>query len=69
MKARRQRRELSDDVREQILHGERPRSGRNPGRIAVPGLGESQPWNVVWLRQGAWYRYVVRENDSGRAGK
>ncbi len=68
MTARRQRAELSDEVREQILHRERPGSGRNPGRITTPGVGESQPWGVAWLRQGAWYRYAVCENDSGRAG-
>ena len=59
--------ELPDEVRGQILYGERPRSGRNPGRITAPGVGESQPWSVV-RRQGAWCRYAVCENDSGRAG-
>ncbi len=67
MTARRQRVELSDEVGEQILHGERVRSGRNPGRIAAPGHVESQPCSVMW-RQGAWYRYAVCENDSGQDG-
>ena len=59
---------LSDEVRELFLHGERLGDGLNLGRITAPGVGESQPWNVVWLRQGAWYGYAVCEIDSGRAG-
>jgi hypothetical protein len=67
MTAKRQRLD-SDEVREQILYGELSQSGRNRGRITAPGVGESQPWSVVWLRQGVWYRYALCENDSGRDG-